>query len=178
VISPQNASPPRKLSHLKIATLASIVMLSPTGPAGAQVLAPPLLPGQQAIAERLVRALQDKDVDAYQSLLSDDLVVIVNGKILHNSRKSWLDDFGKMLSTRGVIFEVKSQFASTGRILEVEYFNSAGSWGSGPPGHCCWSYDAVAYDIRDGKIFRISKLNGGDTELKISPSPSESPQAR
>lgn len=58
---------------------AFLLCLSPM--VSAQVLAPPSLPGQDALAERLVRAIESEDVSAYSGLLADELVVTEDGKI-------------------------------------------------------------------------------------------------
>lgn len=134
-------------------------------PAGAQVPPPPLLPGQQAIAEKLVQAFDEKDEAAYAALLADDVQVFEDGEKIANTRQEWTKRFGPTLSAKGVSFKLTPGFASTGRILFIEYFNSLASWGRTPPPDCCWGYDAVAYDIAGGKITVIRRLRGGDSRL-------------
>ena len=131
----------------------------------AQVLAPPSLPGQDALAEKLVRAIEGKDVAADSGLLAEDLVVTEDGKIAARTKAQWLSRYGRKLSAEGVSFKLSPGYSSTGRLLFIEYFNSAGSWGGPVPAHCCWSHDAVAYDIAEGRITAIQRLRGGDTEL-------------
>jgi hypothetical protein len=134
-------------------------------PVAAQVLPPPLLPGQSDITQRLVAAFRAKDERAYAALLSDQVEVFEDGKKIASDKAEWLRRFGPMLSADGVYFKLAPGYAATGRFLFIEYFNSMASWGAGPPRHCCWSSDAVAYDIADGKIIRIQRLRGGDALL-------------
>lgn len=139
--------------------------LTVAGTAGAQVPPPPSLPGQDQLAERLMASLREKNLGAYRSLLADDVEVFEDGQIIASNKKEGLSKFGVKITTPGVVFSIDRGYSSTGRIMLVEYFNSSGSWGDGPPKHCCWSYDAVAYDIRGSKITRISRLSGGDKKL-------------
>lgn len=147
--------------------VAAAMLLVPTLPS-AQVLPPPSLPGQDDLSARLVAAIEGKDAKAYASLLSDDLQVFEDGKQIAANKAAWLDNFGKMLVAQGVSFKVSSGYSSTGRLLFTEYFNSMASWGGAAPSHCCWSYDAVAYDIKDGKIAVIRRLRGGDKKLDVN----------
>lgn len=138
--------------------------------ASAQVPPPPSLPGQEALAQKLVRAFESKDQEAYAALLADDVHVYEDGKEVARDKREWLGRFAKKLTADGVIFKLTPGFSSTGRLLFIEYFNSAGSWGGDVPAHCCWSYDAVAYDISHGKITVIRRLRGGDKKLdEITP---------
>lgn len=143
---------------------ATFVMTLPV-PSEAQVPPPPSLPGQDALGEKLVRAIQAKDLLGYATLLSDTVLVFEDGKEVARSKAEWLSIYGKKLSAEGVSFSIAPGFSSTGRLLFIEYFNSAGSWGREVPAHCCWSYDAVAYDVADGKVTVIRRLRGGDRRL-------------
>lgn len=145
--------------------IAMLSMLA-SGLAGAQVLAPPPLPGQIDLARKIVHAFDTKDSAAYAALLADDVMVTENDKEVARNKTDWLRIFGRKLSADGVFFKLSPGFSSTGRLLFIEYFNSAGSWGSAIPKHCCWSYDAVAYDVVDGKVAAIRRLTGGDMRLK------------
>lgn len=145
-------------------TMGLILMMMPL-PAQAQIPPPPPLPGQNVLGENLVRSIEAKDLDSYAKLLSDKLVVYDDGKVVARSKEEWLKAFGEKLTAEGVTFEVSPGFSSTGRLLFIEYFNSAGSWGGSLPAHCCWSYDAVAYDVAEGKVTVIRRLRGGDTKL-------------
>jgi hypothetical protein len=146
---------------------AAVTLLTPTLVL-AQVPPPPSLPGQDDLADRLIVAIEAKDATAYASLLSDDLQVFEDGKLIAANKAKWLDNFGKMLVAEGVSFTVSSGYSSTGRLLFTEYSNSMASWGGAIPSHCCWSYDAVAYDLKDGKIAVISRLRGGDRKLDMN----------
>ena len=145
--------------------IGTALMMTASLSAQAQVLPPPSLPGQDTLSEQLVRSIEMKDAAAYATLLSDKLLVFDDGKEIARSKEEWLKTFGKKLSANGVAFKVHPGFSSTGRLLFIEYFNSAGSWGTEIPAHCCWSYDAVAYDVGGGKITVIRRLRGGDTKL-------------
>jgi len=145
-------------------TMGLILMMMPL-PAQAQIPPPPPLPGQNLLGESLVRSIEAKDLDSYAKLLSDKLVVYDDGKVVARSKEEWLKAFGEKLVAEGVTFEVSPGFSSTGRLLLIEYFNSEGSWGGSLPAHCCWSYDAVAYDVAEGKVTVIRRLRGGDTKL-------------
>jgi len=134
-------------------------------PGRAQVPSPPSLPGQDALGEQLVRAIEAKDTVGYAALLSDDVHVFEDGREVARNKADWLKSYGAKLSTEGVSFKLSPGFSSTGRLLFIEYFNSAGSWGRATPAHCCWSYDAVAYDIANGKVTVIRRLRGGDKRL-------------
>ncbi|HEV7435114.1 MAG TPA: hypothetical protein VGO22_09630 [Pseudorhizobium sp.] len=147
--------------------VAAVMLLTPAL-ASAQVPPPPSLPGQDDLGARLVAAIEAKDVKAYASLLADDLQVFEDGKLIAANKDKWLDNFGKKLVAEGVSFTVSSGYSSTGRILFTEYFNSTASWGGAIPSHCCWSYDAVSYDIKDGKIAVIRRLRGGDKKLDMN----------
>ena len=138
----------------------------------AQAPPPPPLPGQAALSEKLVAALETRNLNAYSSLLADDLTVTEDGKLIASSKQQWLAQFGPKLSATGVTFKLAPGYASTGRLLFIEYFNSVGSWNRTPPPDCCWSYDAVAYDVRNGLVVRIQKLNGGSLVLDASGRPS------
>jgi hypothetical protein len=146
---------------------AAVTLLTPTLVL-AQVPPPPSLPGQDDLADRLIAAIEAKDATAYASLLSDDLQVFEDGQLIAANKAKWLDNFGKKLVAEGVSFTVSSGYSSTGRLLFTEYSNSMASWGGAIPSHCCWSYDAVAYDLKDGKIAVISRLRGGDKKLDMN----------
>jgi hypothetical protein len=148
---------------LKRTVAVSMMMLA--SPGTAQVPPPPSLPGQDMLAEQLVRAVEGKDVPAYAALLAEDVVVTEDDRVVAQSRARWLDVYGKKLAARGVSFKLSPGFSSTGRLLFIEYFNSAGSWGGEVPAHCCWSYDAVAYDVAGGKVTAIRRLRGGGLRL-------------
>ncbi len=141
-------------------------------PCSAQVPPPPPLPGQDALAARLMRAITHKDLDAYAALLSDAVRVDEDGRQVASNKAEWLNRYGPKLAAKGVTFRIVSGFSSTPRLLFVEYYNSAASWG-GLPRHCCWSYDAVAYDIRDDKVIAIHRLRGGDRQVPIDGQPGE-----
>ena len=151
---------------MPVRTMMAILMAGVPIALHAQVLAPPALPGQYDVSERLVRAVEGKDVDAYAALLSEALIVTEDGQIAYRTKADWLAKFGRKLAASGVSFKMESGFSSTGRLLFIEYFNSASSWGRDVPAHCCWGYDAVAYDIADSKITAIHRLRGGDTRLE------------
>lgn len=133
--------------------------------ADAQVPPPPSLPGQDELAAKLVRAVEGKDVAAYAALLADDVTVTEDSKVVARSKREWLASFSPKLSAEGVSFTLAPGYSSTGRLLFVEYFNSTASWGSPLPRHCCWSHDAVAYDVAGGKVTAIRRLRGGDKKL-------------
>lgn len=149
------------VSRIVGATLLILAAL----PADAQVPPPPSLPGQDALSAKLVRSIEKKDVPAYAALLAEDVAVFEDGEQIARGKRNWLRVFGAKLSAKGVTFKMAPGFSSTGRLLFVEYFNSAGSWVTGIPAHCCWSYDAVAYDVTGGKVTAIRRLRGGDTKL-------------
>jgi hypothetical protein len=142
----------------------ALMMMAPQS-ADAQVPPPPPLPGQEILSEQLVRSIEAKDTATYAMLLSDSVRVFADGKEVARNKEEWLNTFGKKLSAKGVSFKVSPGFSSTGRLLFIEYFNSAASWGNEVPAHCCWSYDAVAYDVAGGKVVTIRRLRGGDTKL-------------
>lgn len=152
---------------MRIRLCVAAVMLVTPMLALAQVPPPPSLPGQDDLGARLVAAIEAKDVKAYAALLSDNLQVFDDGNLIATNKAKWLDDFGKKLAAEGVSFKLSSGYSSTGRLLFTEYFNSIASWGGAVPSHCCWSYDAVAYDIKDGKIAVIRRLRGGDKKLDV-----------
>lgn len=146
-------------------TAMAMLVLSPAKGAIAQVLPPPMLPGQGDIAENLVLAFAKKDEAGYAALLADDVQVFEDGRSVARNKADWLKAFGPKLSATGVSFKLAPGYASTGRLLFIEYFNSLASWGRTPPPHCCWQYDAVAYDIAGGKITVIRRLRGGESRL-------------
>jgi hypothetical protein len=120
-----------------------------------------MLPEQSSIAANLLRAFSTKDEASYAALLADDVQVFEDGRSVARTKADWLKIFGPKLSATGVSFKLAPGYASTGRLLFIEYFNSLGSWGRTPPPDCCWGYDAVAYDISGGKITVIRRLRGG-----------------
>lgn len=132
----------------------------------AQVPAPPPLPGQDAFTEELLDSLKQKDVVKYAGLLADNVQVFEDGTLVARSRTDWMKVFGPKLSAKGVSFKVVNGYYSTGRLLVIEYFNSANSWGGDVPAHCCWSYDAVSYDLVAGKVAVIRRLRGGSNPVK------------
>lgn len=139
---------------------------SPLQAAHAQVLDPPNTAGQDQLETALVQSLEGKDLEKYRSLLADRLTVSQDGKVIAQDKTGWLRMFGEMLTAEGVQFKVIDRYSSSGRILFVQYFNSAASWGGTAPAECCWSYDAVAYDYKDAKITRISILRGGEKSAR------------
>ena len=151
--------------------IGATLMLTASIPGNAQVLAPPSLPGQDRLSEDLVRSIETKNPAAYAALLSDAVHVFEDGKEVARSKAEWMSTFGRKLSADGVFFKISPGFSSTGRLLFIEYFNSAASWGGDVPAHCCWSYDAVAYDIAGGKVVAIRRLRGGETKLDERGSP-------
>jgi len=154
------------LSAMKrFAALIALATMLAGGAAPAQVPPPPDLPGQADIAIRLAEAFAHKDAAAYADLLADDLQVFEDGKQIASGKQEWMASFGRKLAAPGVQFHLISGYSSTGRILFIEYFNSLASWGRTPPPDCCWGYDAVAYDVADGKITRVQRLPGGHARL-------------
>lgn len=144
---------------------AAALLMTVAIPSQAQVPPPPSLPGQDVLGKELVRAIEAKDVTAYASLLSDNLRVYEDGKEIADSKAKWLATYGKKLAAEGVSFKVGPGFSSTGRLLFIEYFNSMASWGGTVPKNCCWSHDAVVYDVANGKVTAIRRLRGGDKKL-------------
>ena len=151
---------------------ATLVFVASAG-SYAQVPAPPSLPGQDRLREELVRSIEGKDKAAYAALLADDVSVFEDGKEIAGNKAAWMEQFGEKLSAEGVYFKVTAVFSSTGRLLYIEHFNSSASWGGEVPAHCCWSNDAVAYDVADGKISVIRRLRGGGTKLNLNSSDEE-----
>ena len=152
------------MAWLRFTALAAVTLSLTTG-AVAQVPPPPMLPEQGSIAESLVRAFSTKDAARYAALLADDVQVFDDGQSVARNKTDWLKAFGPKLSATGVLFKLAPGYASTGRLLFIEYFNSLGSWGRTPPPDCCWEYDAVSYDIAGGKITAIRRLRGGTSRL-------------
>lgn len=150
--------------------IAALLLVMPLSGAIA-VPPPPPPPGQDALANRLVQAIEGKDASAYAALLSDDVKVVENGRMIAHDKREWLEKFGPKLSAEGVFFKLSPGFSGSNRLLFIEYFNSMASWGTYAPGDCCWSSDAVAYDIARGKIIMIHRLLGGSTELKKQGTP-------
>lgn len=144
---------------------AATLILASTSAAIAQVPPPPMLPEQAGIAEELVRAFAIKDQAAYAALLADDVQVFEDGQLISHNKADWLRRFGPKFTATGVYFKLEPGYASTGRLLFIEYFNSLGSWGRTPPPDCCWGYDAVSYVLAKGKIQVIRRLQGGATRL-------------
>ena len=144
---------------------AVLTFLSIAPPALAQVPPPPMQALQQDVAEKLVRAFAAKDLATYSSLLASDVQVFQDGKNVAQNKEAWLRRFGPKLAAEGVTFNLAPGFGSTGRLRFIEYFNSLASWGRDVPPACCWGYDAVAYDIVDGKIQTIRRLKGGEFRL-------------
>ncbi|HEX5232725.1 MAG TPA: hypothetical protein VFW56_10855 [Bradyrhizobium sp.] len=135
------------------------------GAAVAQVPPPPPLAGQDELTRQLVADFKSKNVNAYAALLSDQVQVYEDGKLIARNKREWMHRFGPELSAKGVTFELTPGFSSTGRLLFIEYFNSMASWGQTPPPDCCWGYNAVAYDIQGDKIVTIRRLTGGAIRL-------------
>ncbi|MFZ3482136.1 hypothetical protein [Sphingomonas sp. 3-13AW] len=145
---------------------AALLVLTASAPeAIAQVPPPPPLPEQPAVATGLVRVFAEKDVRGYEALLAPNVQVFEDGILVARDRASWLKSFGKKLSAEGVSFRLCPGYASTGRLLFVEYFNSVASWSGERQAECCWGYDAVAYDITHGKVQVIRWLRGGPFRL-------------
>ncbi|MEG3087723.1 hypothetical protein [Sphingomonas sp. PB4P5] len=151
--------------------VGATLIITASLPSNAQVPPPPSLPGQDRLSEELVRSIETKNIAAYGALLSDAVHVSEDGKEVARSKTDWMETFGKKLSADGVVFKMTPGFSSSGRLLFIEYFNSAGSWGGNLPAHCCWSYDAVAYDLAGGKVIAIRRLRGGNTKLDERGSP-------
>ncbi|WP_260597530.1 hypothetical protein [Sphingomonas endolithica] len=153
--------------------VGATLIITASLPSNAQVPPAPSLPGQDRLSEELVRSIETKNLAAYGALLSDAVHVSEDGKEVARSKTDWMNTFGKKLSADGVVFKMAPGFSSTGRLLFIEYFNSAGSWGGDVPAHCCWSYDAVAYDLAGGKVIAIRRLRGGNTKLDERGSPAK-----
>jgi hypothetical protein len=152
------------VAWLRFTALAAMTISLTSGAVG-QVPPPPMLPEQGSIAESLVRAFSTKDEAGYGALLAEDVQVFEDGLSVAQNKADWLKIFGPKLSATGVSFKLAPGYESTGRLLFIEYFNSLGSWGRTPPPDCCWGYDAVAYDIANGKITAIRRLRGGTSRL-------------
>lgn len=148
----------------KNALLLTLALAATPGPGTAQVPPPPPPNGQGDIGTKLFESIRRKDGDLYASLLSEDVTVTEDGRTIASDKKQWLAIFLPRLSAKGVLLRMTQGYQGSGRILTVEYFNSAGSWGT-IPRDCCWSYDAVAYDIVGGRIRAIRRLRGGDVRL-------------
>nr|WP_295108060.1 hypothetical protein [uncultured Caulobacter sp.] len=133
----------------------------------AQVLPPPPPAAQQGVAEKLVTAFSSKDPTLYASLLDDNVKVYEDGAQIAGSKQEWLGKFIKKFTAQGVRFELKPGYSASGRILFIEYFNSINSFNRMPPAECCWGYDAVGYAISDGKVVKIMRVRGGDTEVNL-----------
>lgn len=146
-----------------VATVLNFLAFVP--PAVAQVVPAPMQPVQEDVAEKLVRAFAAKDLAAYASLLASDVQVFEDGKNVAQNKEAWLRRFGPKLAAEGVTFSLTPGLGSTGPLLFIEYFDSLASWGRAVPPACCWGYDAVAYDIVDGKIQTIRRLRGGKFRL-------------
>src|SRR5690348_10151645 len=154
-----------------LAAVASAIVLPMASLAHGQVPPPPPLPGQNDLARNLVTDFASKDVVGYATLLSSNVQVFDDGVLIARSKDEWMRRFGPELGADGVTFRLSPGFSATGRLLFIEYFNSMASWGKTPPPDCCWGYRAVAYDISDGKIVRIQRLNGGSSRLDDQGSP-------
>jgi len=150
---------------MNIRVLGAALLVTVAIPGRAQVPPAPSLPGQNELGQELVRVIEAKDVTAYASLLSETVHVYEDGKEVADSKVKWLSTYGKKLAADGVSFKVGPGFSSTGRLMFIEYFSSVASWGGTVPKDCCWSYDAVAYDLEDGKVTVIRRLRGGDMKL-------------
>lgn len=148
-----------------LAAVLTASLFSVATAAGSQVPPPPSLPGQDDLGRSLVSDFASKDVAAYAGLLSNNVQVYDDGVLVARSKDEWMHRFGPKLSAAGVTFRLSPGYSSTGRLLFIEYFNSMASWGRTPPHDCCWGYSAVAYDIADGKIVKIQRLNGGTYRL-------------
>ena len=146
-----------------------LVLLS--GGAIAQVPPPPPLADQVQVSRELVADFNSKDVNAYAALLSDQVHVYEDGKLVARNKHEWMHRFGPMLNGTGVTFELAPGYSSSGRLLYIEYFNSMASWGRTPPSDCCWGYSAVAYDIQGKKIVTIRRLTGGAIRLDRNGNP-------
>jgi len=142
--------------------LLAVLAATPLSSAYSQVIDPPNPAGQNELEAALVRSLEEKDLNKYQSLLANDIIVSQDGKIIAQNRAAWLRIFGEKLTAKGVSFKVAGRYSSSGRILLIQYFNSVASWGGDAPAECCWSYDAVAYDYEGSKVTKIQILRGGD----------------
>ena len=152
------------MAWVRLAAYAAVT-LPLTIDAVAQVPPAPLLPEQSNIAKSLVRAFSTKDKVLYAALLAEDVQVFEDGQSVARNKADWLKVFGPKLTADGVFFELAPGFASTGRILFIELFNSHASWGRTPPPDCCSGYDAVAYHVAGGKITVIRRLRGGKIQV-------------
>jgi hypothetical protein len=155
------------VGYLRPLCVAAIIAVTCAGLSrvDAQVPPPPPLPGQSDLGTKLAAALSNKDVAAYSALLADDVHVYEDGQLIASDKQQWIAKIGKTLSAPGVQLKFVTGYSSTGRLLFIEYFNSLASWGRTPPPDCCWSYDAVAYDLAAGKVAKIQRLRGGDSRL-------------
>lgn len=117
------------------------------------------------VAKDLVRVFRAKDVDGYAALLADDVQVFEDGRQVAGIKEKWLAKFGAKLKADGVYFKLNPGYIGASRILFIEYFSSHASWGTAIPRDCCSSYDAVSYEVRDGKIVVIRRLAGGSIML-------------
>lgn len=152
------------MAWVRITAIAAL-LLAPATASVAQVPPPPPPSDQGSVAEKLVHAFATKDVAAYSALLSDNVSVFEDGQTVAQGKAEWLKAFGPKLTASGVTFKLSPGYASSGRLLFIEYFNTLASWGRTPPPDCCWGYDAVAYDVADGKITAIRRLHGGAARL-------------
>lgn len=147
------------------ALLAGVLAALMAPIAVAQVPPPPPSNDQSSIISSLIFAIQNKDIDSYSRLLDDNVNVFTNGEKTAGNKSQWLAIIRKSFANDGVIYAVKSAYPSNGGVLFIEYFNSAASFGGGPPADCCWRYDAVSYRFSNGKISSISKLEGGAQDV-------------
>lgn len=152
------------MAWLPYAATAAL-LLTPAPFTWAQVPPPPMPSADTGIAQRLIHAFAAKDADAYAALLADDVQVFEDGRSVAQNKAAWLKTFTPKLLATGVSFKLAPGYASAGRVLFIEYFNSLASWGRTPPADCCWAYDAVAYDVVAGKITVIRRLRGGTFRL-------------
>lgn len=151
------------MRYLTVVLSAAYLASAPI--ADAQVLAPPAPNGQDFLINDLISSIENKDVAKYSNLLADDVKVYEGERLIADNKTSWMTQFGEPLAAAGVTYTIKSAYPSSGSLLTIEYFNSAGSWGNGPPSHCCWHYDAVSYTFVGGKIGEIHRLSGGQEDI-------------
>ncbi|HEY4547737.1 MAG TPA: hypothetical protein VIG90_15130 [Pedomonas sp.] len=138
-----------------------LLVVSVAGVSAAQVPPPPPMPGQLNLADEIAQSLADKDVEKYSRLLTDDVKVYEDGRLVSSEKSEWIRLLSERLLTEGVFVEIKSGYYTTNHFLFIEYSNTVGSFGGQLPAECCWTYDAVSYDIQDGKIAAIRRLKGG-----------------
>jgi hypothetical protein len=150
------------MAWLRSAATVALILFS-TPDAIAQIAPRPFQEG--GVAKDLVHAFAVKDESRYAALLADDVRVFEDGEIVAQNKAAWLKRFGPLFSSKNVSFKLSPSYASTGRLLFVEFNNFLGSWGETRPVDCCWEYHAVAYDVSHGNITTIRRLHGGTLRI-------------